>query len=547
MALPIFLEPKIALTQDATTVQFQTVGSCYSVWYRFKHVSSGAIIEEEQLTPKTVEQKGVYTIYELNFTFNKYPFTFADGISTIAYLSLSVDQAKQNWSASIPVTLLSTAPELQVNLEQNYTNGYYYLLGNLIINNDQLDSYRVTIEDDSDNIVETSAWLKPSALNTFNYTIAAALSTEKTYYATVQYRTASGYIDTELHTMRLAINLISAENLEDQFKITVSVNKEDNQIINKVVTLKGWKISIPSTIVKINFFLERSDSISNYSRWATLQECYLNNQSKSAFVEIQPVAYDKYLDYSIGYKYRLRMIFTAGSYSYTTLLPATEDVFVINDSDIKLENNEGTFLTIRYNPTINSYKYNIKDIITPTIGGIYPIVRRSGNQKYRTFTIGGLISYRDMPEDSGLFITSDQVAHLKGDDWDLEMLKERTFREQVLAFLFADEVKLYRSPTEGQMLVRLSNISLTPNATLGRHIWEFSAQATEIDECSVNALKSYSFSTTPARASITQEADLALMNYNYDSTQTLETDIENDGTSSYVRAELTWFDPSHNG
>jgi hypothetical protein len=46
MALPIFLEPKIALTQNATTVQFQTVGSCYSVWYRFKHVSSGAIIEE---------------------------------------------------------------------------------------------------------------------------------------------------------------------------------------------------------------------------------------------------------------------------------------------------------------------------------------------------------------------------------------------------------------------------------------------------------------------------------------------------------------------
>jgi hypothetical protein len=98
------------------------------------------------------------------------------------------------------------------------------------------------------------------------------------------------------------------------------------------------------------------------------------------------------------------------------------------------------------------------------------------------------------------------------------------------------------------MLVRLSNISLTPNATLGRQIWEFSAQATEIDECSVNALKSYSFSTTPADTSITQEADLVLTNYNYNSTQkSLQTDMESDGTSSYILAELTWFDPSHNG
>ena len=54
-------------------------------------------------------------------------------------------------------------------------------------------------------------------------------------------------------------------------------------------------------------------------------------------------------------------------------------------------------------------------------------------------------------------------------------MRERVFREKVLKFLLANEVRLFRSPIEGMMLIKLSNISLTPNTVLGRRLWSFTA------------------------------------------------------------------------
>jgi hypothetical protein len=59
---------------------------------------------------------------------------------------------------------------------------------------------------------------------------------------------------------------------------------------------------------------------------------------------------------------------------------------------------------------------------------------------------------------------------------------ERKFRNAVLDWLNNGEVKLFKSPTEGMFLVRLMNISLSPEDKLGRMIYSFSATAYEIDE-----------------------------------------------------------------
>jgi hypothetical protein len=50
-------------------------------------------------------------------------------------------------------------------------------------------------------------------------------------------------------------------------------------------------------------------------------------------------------------------------------------------------------LKLAYNTQITSLKRNVQTIITPTLGGAYPFVRRSGEQKYRTFSISSLLSY----------------------------------------------------------------------------------------------------------------------------------------------------------
>ena len=60
--------------------------------------------------------------------------------------------------------------------------------------------------------------------------------------------------------------------------------------------------------------------------------------------------------------------------------------------------------------------------------------------------------------------------------------KERLFREAVLAWLTNGEPKYFRSPTEGNHIIRIMNVSLTPNDTLGRLIYSFSATGYEIDD-----------------------------------------------------------------
>lgn len=59
---------------------------------------------------------------------------------------------------------------------------------------------------------------------------------------------------------------------------------------------------------------------------------------------------------------------------------------------------------------------------------------------------------------------------------------ERVFREKVIQWLNNGEPKLWRSMTEGNMVVMFDGISLTPNAQLGRRTWNFSATVYEIED-----------------------------------------------------------------
>lgn len=59
---------------------------------------------------------------------------------------------------------------------------------------------------------------------------------------------------------------------------------------------------------------------------------------------------------------------------------------------------------------------------------------------------------------------------------------ERYFREKVIEWLNDGEPKLWRSMTEGNMVVMFDSISLTPNAQLGRRTWNLSATVYEIGD-----------------------------------------------------------------
>lgn len=72
-----------------------------------------------------------------------------------------------------------------------------------------------------------------------------------------------------------------------------------------------------------------------------------------------------------------------------------------------------------------------------------------------------------------------------------DIIYEREFREAVYKFLYDPSPKLFRSSQEGNILIKLTNISFSPVKQLGRQLYSFTADAIEIDECNMDNLYKY--------------------------------------------------------
>lgn len=163
------------------------------------------------------------------------------------------------------------------------------------------------------------------------------------------------------------------------------------------------------------------------------------------------------------------------------------DYMFLSDKDKQLK--------ISFNPKVSNMKETILETKQDTIGGKYPIFYRNGQVRYREIPISGLISY--LMDDYEQFATSEELGLAAPDTarttslTDYNIVAERKFREKVLNWLNDGKPKLFRSMTEGTFIVRLMNVSLSPNDTVGRMIWTFSATAYEIAENTYDNLKKY--------------------------------------------------------
>ena len=74
---------------------------------------------------------------------------------------------------------------------------------------------------------------------------------------------------------------------------------------------------------------------------------------------------------------------------------------------------------------------------------------------------------------------------------DENMKAEREFKLAVLDWLTNGEPKLFRSPAEGNYIVRLMNISLSPEDKLSRMLHTFTCTAYEVAACNNTNLTNY--------------------------------------------------------
>lgn len=162
-------------------------------------------------------------------------------------------------------------------------------------------------------------------------------------------------------------------------------------------------------------------------------------------------------------------------------------------------------LKIKYNPKVSTFKANVLEQKNETIGNKYPFIFRNGIVNYKEFNISGLLSY--LTDESNEFlnlnddivlqriITDDnnitQHENFKTDLTSITVEKEREWKLNVLNWLNNGGVKLFKSATEGNYLVRLTNVSLTPEDRLGRMLHNFQAVVYEVAEVSPINLETY--------------------------------------------------------
>ena len=134
-------------------------------------------------------------------------------------------------------------------------------------------------------------------------------------------------------------------------------------------------------------------------------------------------------------------------------------------------------LCIRFNPKVSSFKTTILESKQDTIGNQYPFFFRNGQVGYKEIPIAGLISYQ--MDQYGEFLDTSiyqNTLNLTNQNF----ANERKFKIRVMEWLNNGKPKLFRSASEGNYVVRLMNVNLSPEDQLGRMLHNFSATGYEV-------------------------------------------------------------------
>jgi hypothetical protein len=143
-------------------------------------------------------------------------------------------------------------------------------------------------------------------------------------------------------------------------------------------------------------------------------------------------------------------------------------------------------LKLAFNPKISSMKDNILESKQDTIGGKYPYIFRNNQVNYKNFSLSGLVSYLQDPDNEFKLDFGDYKEVNTTNLTNENIAKERIFKLEVLNWLNNGKTKLLKSPTEGNYKVRIMNVSMSPNDTLGRMLHNFTATAIEVEDKEFN-------------------------------------------------------------
>ena len=335
-----------------------------------------------------------------------------------------------------------------------------------------IKSTRFVLFDFKGNPLEDSgAIIQPESQKLYNYhTFNKVLDPDTTYQVLFEVSTSSGYTQSQRYNFAVI--------LEDR-DITYSIELNENYY-----GMSSEEISLTKTMVRLvvkdaaysdenlkpnTYLIRRASSKDNFETWIDLAElrCAIGTS------ELYATYNDIMVESGITYKYTVqpKMLNTARlvvSNSVETT-PVYEHTWLLGQNN--------AYLSIGFNLNLSNFKTVIKEAKIETIGSQYPFFVRNGDIKYREFSLSGLICQN-----------MDATNSLRIGEYENRHIQERMFRDSLHELLLDGKPKLFKSETEGLILVYLSNVSLTPNNVLGRMLYDFSMTATEIGRVDVDNL-----------------------------------------------------------
>ena len=415
---------------------------------------------------------------------------------------------------------------------------------------EKVAQYRFVIKDSDGEVITDTDWVVHNTINDVNslssndyFKYSDDLDNEKVYYLYYMVITSNnmecstpGYRILQKNSVGMGLDIsLIAENNFDNGYITIKIASENTD-----------------TMLTGSYEISRQN-VKNPNHWEPIFVFVLQGELPG-----QSYWRDFTVEQGETYKYCIRQFNSSGMYSdriYSNEVYADfEDAFLF-DGERQLK--------IKYNPKVSSFKNDILESKTDTIGSKYPFIFRNGHVNYKEFPISGLISY--WSDDEELFMKMEDIgiddiskvlramtvrneisiAHVKyvynydadnvliyGDEdiktrdqqnardelvelyennrkyavekflsknykttdlTNYNIAAERRFKLEVLEWLTNGKPKLFRSPNEGNYIVRLLNTSLTPTDSVGRMLHTFNSTAYEVSEITHDTMTGYGF------------------------------------------------------
>lgn len=402
----------------------------------------------------------------------------------IAYID---NKGDIGYYSTVGVGKYTTKPNIYIgDLEKGTINTHQYKYFGFYSqeNGDKTEhaySYQFDVYDENNNIVATSGEQLHNSSNDTEenlsydeFTYSKELPLNKSYRIKYTVTTINGLV---ISSPRYRIMQKISIDSDIQATLEATADFDNGEIILNLIGKKDDEgLEIPASGA---FLLTRSCEDDNYTDWDEIARFKLSAQKPS-----RQLWKDYTVEQGKSYKYSIQQYNDKGLYSnriYSNIVKSDfEDAFLF-DGEKQLK--------IKYNPKIASFKTDLLETKVETIGSKHPFILRNGQVSYKEFSISGLISYlMDSTKD---FDTSNELdsIQLTGEN----IARERDFKLKVYDWLTNGKSKLFRSPGEGNYIVRLMNVSLAPNDTLGRMLHTFTATAYEVADFSYSNLNSFGF------------------------------------------------------